>query len=67
VSLDGNVYLNESYAPFQLGVNLYHVTEVFPIPSRQREFMIKALELKSHDIYDYKKLIDEICIDQEEK
>jgi hypothetical protein len=56
-----NIFLNEEYPPFQSGQNFYNITEAYPIPSNQKEFLIKALNLKSDDIWDYKCLIDEIC------
>ena len=56
-----NIFLNEDYPPFQSGQSFYNITDAYPIPSKQKEFLIKALDLKSDDIWDYKNLIDEVC------
>jgi hypothetical protein len=57
-----NIFLNEDYPPFQSGQDFHNITEAYPIPCKQKEFLIKALALDSDDIWDYKKIIDEICI-----
>ena len=56
-----NIFLNEDYPPFQIGQSFYNITDCYPIPSKQKEFLVKALSLESDDIMDYKKLIDEVC------
>lgn len=66
-AMDCNVFINESYAPFQIGQHFYDIFEGYPIERNQKEFLIKALELKSDKIWDYKVLIDEICNEKQEK
>ncbi len=61
VCLDGNIFLNEDYPPFQMGQDLHDVIEVYPIICNSREFLIKAMQLKSDNIRDYKNIIDEIA------
>ncbi len=61
IYLDGNIFLNEDYAPFQIGQNLTNVVQVYPINCNQKEFLKQALILESDNIWDYKKIIDELC------
>ena len=56
-----NIFLNEDYAPFQSSQSFYNITDAYSIPCYQKEFLIKALDLQSDDIWDYKCLIDELC------
>ena len=60
-----NIFLNEDYAPFQDGQDFYNITKAYPIPSNQKEFLTKALNLNSDDIRDYKNLIDEVCFNKD--
>jgi hypothetical protein len=53
-----NIAISESYAPFQHGQTLYSFYEGFPIKRNIKDFMIKALELASNNIYDYQKLLE---------
>ena len=59
-----NIFLNQDYAPFQSCQSFYNITNAYPIPSNQKDFLIKALDLGSDDIWDYKLLIDEICVSE---
>jgi len=61
IYLDGNVFLNKDYAPFQIGQSLTDVVEVYPINCNQKEFLKQALILESDDMLEYKKIIDELC------
>ena len=61
VNIDCNIFLNESYPPFQVNQSLYNIFDGHPIESKQRLYLIKALDLDSNDLWDYKKLIDEVC------
>ena len=61
IHLNGNIFLNEDYAPFQIKQNLTNVVEVYPIKCNQKEFLKQALILESDDIWEYKKIIDELC------
>jgi hypothetical protein len=54
-----NIFLNNSYPPFQYGVTFWKVYLGFPITKNIRGFMIDALALVSDDIFEYKKLITE--------
>jgi hypothetical protein len=53
-----NIHINVNYAPFQSGMIFYNVYTGYPIKCNVKEFMIKALELKSDDICDYKELAE---------
>lgn len=57
-----NIYLNSDTPPFQLFQNFYRVTDCYPITCNKKEFLIKALLLDSDDIWDYKKIIDELLL-----
>lgn len=51
-----NIHINESYAPFQHGMSFYDIYTGYPIKGDVKEFLIKALELKSNSIHDYEAL-----------
>lgn len=57
VYIEQNIYINRDYAPFQTGQGFYNIYDGFPIKENQKEFLIKALELKSNELRDYKSLI----------
>lgn len=57
----GNIYLSENYTPFQWGQDFYNIYKGYPIPNNiVNDFLRKAMDLKSNDLYEYKKIIDEI-------
>ena len=54
---DQNVFLNVDYAPFQRGQTFYYLYKGFPV-SNVKQFLTDALNLKSNDFYEYKKLVE---------
>ncbi len=60
-NIDCNIFLNDNYPPFQMNQNLYNIFDGHPIESKQKLCLMKALELDSDNLWDYKKLIDEVC------
>lgn len=52
------IHINEPYSPFQTGQTFYNVYAGFPVKTNVKNFMIKAIELNSNDIYDYKQLTE---------
>lgn len=60
-NMDCNIFLNESYPPFQIGQSFYDIFDGYPVERNQKQLLIKALELESDNLWDYKKLIDEVC------
>lgn len=52
-----NVFLSSPFAPFQNCVSLTDVVMGFPVTGDKREFLKKAMEFQSKDIFEYKKLI----------
>jgi len=55
---DKNIFITGECPPFQLYISFRGIYAGFPIKKNIKQFMVAALELKSNDIYDYKKLID---------
>lgn len=64
IRLDCNVFINVNYPPFQVGISFYEVWKGIPIKSHGKEFLRKALELQSDDIYDYECLAKRVDIDK---
>lgn len=56
--IEQNVFINTDYPPFQQNISFSDMYKGYPINSKIKEFMIKALELKSDNIYQYKALIE---------
>ena len=64
--IEQNVFINTDYPPFQQYITLRDVYNGYPIEYNIKEFMLKALALKSNELYNYKALIEtksEIDID----
>lgn len=61
IEVVGNLFLSDDYTPFQVGQTFYSIYKGYPIPTGYvNAFVKRALELKSTEIWDYKKIIDEI-------
>lgn len=60
--IEQNVFINTDYPPFQQYISFSDMYKGYPINSNIKEFMIKALELESDDIYQYKALIEQPCL-----
>jgi len=54
-----NVFLNKDFPPFQLYQQLGDVRDAFPVTGNIKEFLKKAIQIDSNNIYDYKELIEE--------
>lgn len=55
-----NISLSEDYPPFQYGITFYNLWIGFPLLSGSpKEFLKKALEIKSKDIFVYKENLKE--------
>lgn len=63
--LDLNIHINADYAPFQIYLPFREIDMAFSIKKNVKEFLTKALQLKSSNFHDYKPLIDE-CNKEEE-
>lgn len=67
--MDSNIFLNEPYPPFQLGMNFYDLYDGFPIDGdgiNIKEVMIKALSIKSDSLYEYKSQLKELLTPKSE-
>ncbi len=57
VPIEKNIFINNDYPPFQLGLSLKDFYLMFPITCDVKAFLDKAFELKTNDIWDYKGII----------
>jgi hypothetical protein len=57
---NSNIFLSTDFPPFQIGQNFYNIYKWYPVKKKHKEFLQKALLLKSNDIHEYKKILDEI-------
>ena len=55
--IEQNIYINANYPPFQSCLLFSDLYEGYPVECKIKEFMLKALELKSNQIFNYKDLI----------
>lgn len=55
--VDQNIFINTDYPPFQDFTSFKEIYRGYPVEHDIKNFVIKALELKSDDIYKYKDLI----------
>ncbi len=53
-----NIFLNQSYSPFQLGQFLDEIVRAYPITSNANAFMKAALNLDSQNIMDYLDILE---------
>jgi hypothetical protein len=53
-----NIFMTNDFTPFQIGVRFYNLYSGYPITKNINKFLIDALNLKSENIWDYKKLIE---------
>lgn len=56
--VEQNISINSDYSPFQNFIQFNGIYSGYPVEYNVKEFMIKALQLKSNDIHDYKDLIE---------
>lgn len=53
-----NIFINEYFPPFQRYISFNNIYDGYSLEDvDQQKFLIKALELKSNNLYDYKKII----------
>jgi len=55
-----NIYLTNNYAPFQHGISFKNIYDGFYIDGKSnniKDILIKALKIKSNEIYKYKELL----------
>ena len=56
--IEQNIFINTDYPPFQQYITFRDVYKGYPVEHKIKEFMLKALELKSGELYKYKELIE---------
>lgn len=56
--IEQNIFINTDYPPFQQYVIFRDMYKGYPIEYKIKEFMLKALDLKSNELYEYKALIE---------
>ena len=56
--IEQNILINTDYPPFQQGITFRDMYKGYPIEYKIKEFMLKALDLKSNELYEYKALIE---------
>jgi hypothetical protein len=56
--MEQNIFINTDYPPFQQYITFKDVYRGFPIEHNIKEFMLKALALKSNELYKYKELLE---------
>lgn len=61
--MDSNIFLNDPYPPFQIGMNFYDLYDGFPIDGdgiNIKEVMIKSLSIKSDSLYEYEQQLKDV-------
>ena len=56
--IEHNIFINTDYPPFQQYITFRDMYKGYPIEYKIKDFMLKALELKSNELYEYKALIE---------
>jgi hypothetical protein len=56
--IEQNIFINTDNPPFQQYITFRDMYKGYPIEHKIKEFMLKALELKSNELHDYKALIE---------
>ena len=56
--IEQNIFINTDYPPFQQYITFRDIYKGYPIEYKIKEFMLKALDLKSSELYEYKALIE---------
>lgn len=56
--IEQNIFINTDYPPFQQYITFRDMYKGYPIEYKIKEFMLKALDLKSNELYEYKALIE---------
>jgi len=60
--IDNNIFLNNDYPPFQLGINFSKIYAVYPLTDVKKinKLMLEALKLESSKLDDYIDLIKKL-------
>ena len=56
--IEQNIFINTDYPPFQQYITFRDIYKGYPVEYKIKEFMLKALDLKSNELYEYKALIE---------
>jgi hypothetical protein len=56
--IEQNIFINTDYPPFQQYITFGDMYKGYPIEHKTKEFLLKALDLKSNELYEYKALIE---------
>ena len=56
--IEQNIFVNTDFAPFQQYIAFRDMYKGYPIEYKVKEFLLKALDLKSDELYKYKALIE---------
>ena len=56
--IEKNIFINTDFPPFQQCITFSDMYKGYPVEYKIKEFMLKALDLKSDELYDYKALIE---------
>ena len=56
--IEQNIFLNTDYPPFQQFITFRDMYKGYPVEYKIKEFMLKAFDLKSSELYEYKALIE---------
>lgn len=63
--IEQNIYINTDFPPFQQFLTFSDMYKGYPIEYKIKEFLLKALDLKSDKLYEYKTLIEaEPCYEE---
>jgi len=61
--VEKNIFINTDFPPFLQYTTFSDMYKGYPVEYKIKEFLLKALDLKSNDLYDYKALIEVEPID----
>ena len=62
--IEKNIFINSHCSPFQQYITFRDMYKGYPIEYKIKEFMLKALDLKSDELYEYKELIEVEPVDE---
>ncbi len=66
-NLDGSIFLNNDYPPFQRHQTLYDVNDIYPIERKHKEFLILALNNPRDNLLEYKKMYEDLISEEKKK
>ena len=62
--IEQNIFINTDDPPVQQYITFRDMYKGYPIEHKIKEFMLKALDLKSDELYEYKELIEVEPVDE---